>query len=69
MKTRFYSDKDETHYHKKVALGLVLKVAVFGTWKWPIEQRAYDELHCRILVENRASIKPGTWNIPENPGT
>ena len=51
MKTSFYSDEDETHYHKKVALALVLKVAVFGTWKWPIEQRAYDELHCRILVE------------------
>ena len=51
MKTSFYSDKDETHYHKKVALGLVLKVAVFGTWQWPIEHRAYDELHCGILVE------------------
>ena len=38
MKTSFYFDEDETHYHKKVALGLVLKVAVFGTWKWPIEQ-------------------------------
>ena len=34
--------------------GLVLKVAVFGTWKWPIEQWAYDELHYivhGILVE------------------
>ena len=39
------------HYHKKVALGLVLKVTVFGTRKWPIEQWAYDELHCGIVVE------------------
>ena len=30
---------------------LVLKVTVFGTWKWPIEQWAHDVLHCGIPVE------------------
>ena len=27
----------KSHFHKKdCALGLILKVRVFGTWKWPI---------------------------------
>ena len=36
---------------KGFALGLVMKVAVFGTCKWPIEQWAHDELNCGIPVE------------------
>ena len=33
----FYSHADKIHFHQKVfALGLVLKVRVFGTRKWPI---------------------------------
>ena len=36
---------------KGFALSLVLKVTVFGTWKWPIEQWAHDELHFGIPVE------------------
>ena len=39
---------------KGFALGLVMKVTVFGTWKWPIEQWAYDELHCGIHVEQNS---------------
>ena len=36
----FHSHADKTHLHKKgCALGLNLKVRVFGTWKWPIEPR------------------------------
>ena len=35
----FYSHANKTHFHKKgCALGLILKVKVFGTRKWPIEQ-------------------------------
>ena len=33
----FYSHANKTHFHKKgCALGLILKVRVFGTRKWPI---------------------------------
>ena len=33
----FHSRAKKTHFHKKgCALGLILKVRVFGTWKWPI---------------------------------
>ena len=35
----FHSHANKTHFHKKgCALGLILKVKVFGTQKWPIEQ-------------------------------
>ena len=34
----FYYYANKTHFHKKgFALGLVLRVRVFGTRKWPIE--------------------------------
>ena len=33
----FHSHANKTHFHKKgCALGLILKVTVFGTRKWPI---------------------------------
>ena len=33
----FHSNANKTHFHKKgCALGLILKVRVFGTRKWPI---------------------------------
>ena len=33
----FHSDANKTHFHKKgCALGLIFKVRVFGTRKWPI---------------------------------
>ena len=36
----FHSHANKTHFHKKgCALGLILKVRVFGTRKWPIEFR------------------------------
>ena len=36
----FHSHADKTYFHKKgCAVGLNLKVRVFGTRKWPIEQR------------------------------
>ena len=34
-----YSHANKTHFHKKgCALGLILKMNVLGTQKWPIEQ-------------------------------
>ena len=39
MKIIFNSDEYENSLSQKgFALSLVLKVTVFGTWKWPIEQ-------------------------------
>ena len=39
MEMSFHSHANKTHFHKKgCELGLFLKVRVFGTWKWPIEQ-------------------------------
>ena len=37
MEMIFHSHANNTHFHKKgCALGLILKVRVFGTRKWPI---------------------------------
>ena len=37
MEMIFHSHANKTHFHKKgCALGLSLKVRVFGTWKWPV---------------------------------
>ena len=36
MEIIFHSHANKTHFHKKsCALGLILKVRVFGTRKWP----------------------------------
>ena len=37
MEMSFHSHANKTHFHKKAcALGLIFKVRVFGTRKWPI---------------------------------
>ena len=39
MKMTFHSHANKTHFHEKGgALGLLLKVRVLGTQKWPIEK-------------------------------
>ena len=38
----FFSHANKTHFHNKgFALGLILKVRVFGTQKWPINRPAF----------------------------
>ena len=40
MKMNFYSHANKTHFHNKgFVLSLVLKVGVFGIWKWSISTR------------------------------
>ena len=40
MKMSFCSHANKTHFHNKgFVLSLILKVGVFGTWKWPISTR------------------------------
>ena len=37
MEMIFHSHENKTHFHKKgCAFGIILKVRVFGTRKWPI---------------------------------
>ena len=44
MEMIFHFHANETHFHKKgCALGIILKVRVFGTRKWPI-------VHCNITL-------------------
>ena len=39
MKMICYSHANKTHFHQKCfAVSFVLKVGVFGTWKWPISR-------------------------------
>ena len=39
MEIIFHSHANKTHFHTRgCALGLILKVKVLGTQKWPIEQ-------------------------------
>ena len=39
MEVIFHSHANKTHFHKKgCALGLIVKVRVFGTRKWPIKK-------------------------------
>ena len=45
----FHSHANKTHCHKKgCALGLVSKVGVFGTWKWPIDIRG--QLYLYVII-------------------
>ena len=40
MKMNFYSHANKTHFHNKgFVLSLVLKLGVFGIWKWSISTR------------------------------
>ena len=44
MEMIFHSHSNKTHFHKKgCAPNLILKVRVFGTWKWPINEAIYDQ--------------------------
>ena len=44
MEMIFHSRANKTHFHKKgCALGLILKVGVFGTQKWPVRCKKCSE--------------------------
>ena len=45
VQMNFYYHANKTHFHKKgFALGVVLRVRVFGTRKWPIHFRFYPSM-------------------------
>ena len=54
MEMIFHSHANKTHFHKKgCALGLILKVRVFGTRKWPIVQfDGIGKLDALFLVDS-----------------
>ena len=64
----FHSHANKTRFHKKgCALGLILKVRVFGTRKWPITC-SYSFKYCNtrgttidFLVYFRKSLKRRKW--------
>ena len=63
MEMIFHSRTNKSHFHKKgCALGLILKVRVFGTQKWPITTGSeyYMKLIVRTLNMNydRKEVKP-----------
>ena len=56
MEMIFHSPANKTHFYKKgCALGLVLKVRVFGTRKWPI--KAPRGLYLEIALGLKYKIK------------
>ena len=60
MEMIFHSHANKTHFHKKgCALGLILKVRVFGTRKWHISC-------CPFITKFRVQfhVKLGFWGSP-----
>ena len=65
----FHSHANKTVFHKKgCALGLILKVRVFGTWKWPNFSPFF--FYCRSFMHFLTGvcaivggIFTGTWRL------
>ena len=59
MEVIFHSHAIKTHFHKNgCALGLILKVRVFGTRKWPIESR-----ECSNVIKHDEVVKSGRYSV------
>ena len=59
MEVIFHSHANKTHFHMKgCALGLILKVRVFGTRKWPIESR-----ECSNVIKHDKVVKSGRYLV------
>ena len=71
MEIIFHSPANKTHFQKKgCALGLVLKVRVFGTRKWPIKAPGglYLEfaLKYKINQSKNGTVTHKFLHLPEN---
>ena len=68
----FHSHANKTHFHKNgCALGLSLKVRVFGTWKWPIAvDTTVDYINITgtlfppLLNQNGSFCYRMLWDVP-----
>ena len=61
----FYSHANKTHFHKKgCALGLILKVRVFGTRKWPILviRSINSYLLARFILHHHTNTLRRAWD-------
>ena len=62
METIVHSHSNKTHFHKKgCALGLILKVRVFGTRKWSIEPTP----SCSCALFKRVEVLCHPWQMSE----
>ena len=65
MEVIFHSHANKTHFHMKgCALGLILKVRIFGTRKWPIESRESSNVikHDKVVKSGRYLVNMvNTW--------
>ena len=53
MKIIFHYHANKTHFHKKVfVLGLILRVRVFGTRKWPIQNKKNIKVTILVYEKN-----------------
>ena len=60
MEMIFHSHANKTHFHKKgCALGLILKVRVFGTRKWSIEPTT----SCSSALFKRVEVLCHPWQM------
>ena len=67
MEIIFHSHANKTHFHKKgCAPNLFLKVRVFGTRKWPVQQFhiTHNTPLLQIFAEALFSISLGTTTVP-----
>ena len=64
MEVIFHSHANKTHFHMKgCALGLILKVRIFRTRKWPIESRESSNVikHDKVVKSGRYLVMVNTW--------
>ena len=65
MEGIFHSHANKTHFHMKgCALGLILKVRIFGTRKWPVESRESSNVikHDKVVKSGRYLVNMvNTW--------
>ena len=64
MEITFHSHTNKAHFHKKgCTLGLILKVRVFGTRKWPIKQRGSMRFLLGVPLSASPKLSKRTPNI------
>ena len=63
MEIIFHSHANKTHFHRKgCAPSLILKVRVFGTWKWPIDWLLCATTYC-LQLNRSLQARPAVSNL------
>ena len=67
MKMIFYYHANKTNFHKKgFALGLIVRVRVFGTLKWPIARVLRARAMCSLSVMQTKTLQSPISQRAEN---